>query len=70
VFALIAAIRQADTPKPIKARPSANSGTLCALANTMAPAPANSSKNASTRRGPQRSSATPNGTCAQANAKK
>ncbi len=59
--ALKLAIRQADTPSPIKPRPTTSSVTPPLAANTPAPAAANSNKVASTRRGPNRSSNTPKG---------
>ena len=59
--ALKLAIKQADTPKPIKPRPTINSSALSLTANNPAPAAANNSSVASTRRGPNRSSSMPSG---------
>ena len=64
------AIRQAETPRPISARPAISSGRLCALANSAAPQAATASRLAFTRRGPQRSSSTPSGSWNEAKARK
>lgn len=68
--ALIAAINEPATPKPIRARETISSVRLCALANSAAPRVAISNIGTCTLRGPNRSSATPTGSWAAAKAKK
>ncbi len=64
------AIRQAETPRPIRARAAIAAAALSANANHAPPAAATSSSAAFTRRGPKRSSATPSGSCTTANDRK
>ena len=68
--AVSAAIRQADTPRPIRARAAIAAAADSASANHTPPAAATSSSAALTRRGPKRSSATPSGSCTTAKARK
>ena len=63
---IMAAMRQADTPKPIKARATTRPANDPDRENRYAPSPAKSSRKASIRRGPKRSSSTPNGNCDEA----
>ncbi|WEN41994.1 hypothetical protein CKCBHOJB_01579 [Thauera sp. GDN1] len=65
-----AAIRQADTPRPISARPNPSACSPSPSANITAPIAVSSSSSASTRRGPKRSSAIPTGICARPKARK
>lgn len=69
-YALTAAIRHAEAPTPIKARASHKLRKECDMENISAPAAANTISADSTRRGPYRSSMTPNGNCMTAKAKK
>ena len=68
--ALNAAPRHTETPTPISSRPTIIVPRLCAAPNTAAPAAANSSMPAVTRRGPKWSSITPAGICAPAKPRK
>jgi len=68
--ALRLAIRQAETPTPISARPSTRPSSVGASPNSAQPSAATSSRVASTRRGPKRSSSTPAGSWTAANATK
>ena len=54
-------MRQADTPKPIRARPRTSSSIPSLTAKRVAPAAASRSSRASTRWGGKRSSSTPKG---------
>ena len=65
-----AAIRQADTPTPTRARAPASAPSESAIAKSALPSAASSSSAASTRRGPKRSSAIPTGICAAPKARK
>ena len=59
--ALNAAIRHADTPKPMSARPATSPPMPDAVAKTKAPSAANINSAASVRLGPKRSSSMPSG---------
>ena len=64
------AIRQALTPTPMSARASVRPTKLCASAKPAQPSTAAPRNTTSTRRGPKRSSALPNGSCVDANPRK
>ena len=68
--ALKEAIRQAETPSPIRPRPMASPVIEWLVAKTAAPVAANSSSPALTRRAPKRSSSIPSGNWAAPNAMK
>jgi hypothetical protein len=68
--AVSAAIRQAETPRPISARAAIAAAADSAIVNQTPPMAASSSSAALTRRGPKRSSATPTGSCTSAKARK
>ncbi len=57
-------------PRPRSARPTVRATVVVAVANTTAPSTAESMSAGTTRRGPQRSSALPSGSCATAMAPK
>jgi len=61
VKALIDPIRQAETPRPMSARPSASEARPSARPNANVPAAVTHRSVATTRRGPNRSSSTPSG---------
>ena len=60
-YALKAPIRHADTPRPIRQRPTTSPARLWALAKRNAPVAAIVSSVASVRRGPKRSRSNPSG---------
>ncbi|MFT3962176.1 MAG: hypothetical protein QM701_12150 [Propionivibrio sp.] len=67
---LKAAIRQAETPRPISPRPTASMPMPSLTAKIAAPAAATSSSAASTRRAPKRSSSRPSGSWVEPKAMK
>ena len=64
------AIRQAETPAPIKNRASSNCGKFPDSANARQPKTASDRKDKSTRLAPQRSKALPSGNCISAKPRK
>ena len=68
--ALKLAIKQAETPNPISARPRANACKWVTRANRVQPLAATSNRAASTRRGPKRSNNRPSGNWNSPNPKK
>ena len=68
--ALNAAIRHADTPNPMSARPATSPPMPDAVAKTKAPSAANINSAASVRLGPKRSSSMPSGNWKRAKVRK